>query len=135
MLWTGSSLAFCGGVGRQQLSIYLCADNVNLCFSFRQVCSATSRVLVHKSIREKLISLLLEKVAAVKIGNSLDPAMIAESEAGKPTMGPLVSRGQWEKVWAFIDEAKSQRLTFAYGGERGIVASLGKGYFVPPTVS
>ena len=55
-----------------------------------QVCSATSRVLVHKSIRNALLTELVRKIAAVKIGNSGDEAMIALSEAGKPVMGPVV---------------------------------------------
>lgn len=100
-----------------------------------QVCSATSRVLVHTSICHKLLNLLLEKIAAVKIGNSLDPEMIAHSESGKPTMGPVVSRGQYERIWGFIDEAKAQGIQCVCGGDRSTVANLGKGYFIPPTVS
>lgn len=100
-----------------------------------QVCSATSRVLVHASIYDKLLAVLLEKVAAVKLGNSLDPEMIAYSDSGKPTMGPVVSRGQYDRVWGFIDEAKAQGLQFAYGGDRALVSHLGSGYFIPPTVS
>jgi betaine-aldehyde dehydrogenase len=99
-----------------------------------QVCSATSRVLVHFSLREKLLTLLLEKVSLIKLGNSLDPTMIAHSDSGKPTMGPVVSRGQYDRIWTFIDEARAQGLTFAYGGERSLIADLGKGYYVPPTV-
>jgi betaine-aldehyde dehydrogenase len=99
-----------------------------------QVCSATSRVYVHKSIRGKLVDLLLEKVAAVAIGDSLSPEMLALHEAGKPTMGPVVSRGQFERVWQFIDEGISTGLNVAYGGKREMVAHLGTGYFIPPTI-
>ena len=99
-----------------------------------QVCSATSRVLVHKSIREKLMTLLLEKVAAVRIGSSLDPDMMAHSDSGKPTMGPVVSKGQFDKIWKYIDDAKASGVKVAYGGDRAMVSSLGKGYFIPPTI-
>jgi betaine-aldehyde dehydrogenase len=100
-----------------------------------QVCSATSRVLVHKSIKAPLLKLLIEKAAAVRIGNSLDPEMISYSDSGKPTMGPVVSRGQYDKIWSIIDNAKSQGFHFAYGGDRKLVSHLGKGYFIPPTVN
>lgn len=99
-----------------------------------QVCSATSRVLVHKSIREKLLATLCEKFAKVRIGNSLDPEMVALGEAGNPVMGPVVSSPQCDKVWAFIDEAKEAGIKVAYGGDRSAVADLGPGYFVAPTV-
>lgn len=39
-----------------------------------------------------------------------------------------------EKIYAFIDEAKAQRITVAYGGHKDLVADCGPGYFVPPTV-
>jgi len=99
-----------------------------------QVCSATSRVMVHSSIREKLMALLIEKVAAIRVGGTFEGDMPEYAEAGKPTMGPVVSRGQWEKIWAFIDEAKAAGVSVAYGGDRERVAGLGKGYFVTPTI-
>lgn len=60
-----------------------------------QVCSATSRVLLHKDIREKVLARLLERLQAVKIGRSLDEEM--KNHDG-PTMGPVVSKGQQEKI-------------------------------------
>ena len=39
-----------------------------------------------------------------------------------------------EKIYEFIDEAKAQRITVAYGGHKDLVADCGPGYFVPPTV-
>lgn len=99
-----------------------------------QVCSATSRVLVHSSVRASLISLLLEKVAGITIGNSLSQELLDLNTAGKPTMGPVVSRGQWERIWGYIDEAKAAGVSVAYGGNRETVAHLGSGYFVTPTI-
>lgn len=60
-----------------------------------QVCSATSRVLVHSSLRESFLKLLIEKVSAVKIGDSLSPEM-ANVEGGQ--MGPVVNDVQYNKV-------------------------------------
>ena len=97
-----------------------------------QVCSATSRVLVHSSIRTALMEKLIEKVAAIKMGDSLDKDMMAHQG---PTMGPVISKGQYDKIWAFIDDAKSQGLVFAYGGTRDLVSHLpSAGFYIPPTI-
>ena len=60
-----------------------------------QVCSCTSRVLVHSSVRAVFMEKLLAKVSNVKIGNSLGPEM--EGFEG-PQMGPLVNKSQYDKV-------------------------------------
>jgi hypothetical protein len=44
------------------------------------------------------MALLLEKIAGVSIGNSTDPKMRALNDEGKPVMGPVVSKGQCDKV-------------------------------------
>ena len=68
-----------------------------------QVCSATSRLLVHKNIRAKLVARLLERVALVTLQPSLplDPAApeLTEEQIGKPQMGPVVSKQQYDKIW------------------------------------
>ena len=96
-----------------------------------QVCSATSRVIVHNSIKDALIAALIERVSIIKIGDSLAEDMIAH-EGGK--IGPVVSKVQYDKIWAYIEEAKAQNLKLVYGGDKALVASLGKGYFIPPTI-
>ena len=39
-------------------------------------------------------------------------------------------------MWTYIDDARTEGCTFAYGGDRSLVADVngGKGYFVPPTI-
>lgn len=96
-----------------------------------QVCSATSRVLVHSSVKEAVMSRLLERVQSIKIGDQQSEELLAHSG---PSMGPIVSKGQLDKIWAAIDQAKAAGYKVAYGGERSSVEHLGEGYFVPPTV-
>jgi betaine-aldehyde dehydrogenase len=96
-----------------------------------QVCSATSRVLLHADISEAVIKKLLERVAAVKIGASQSEEMLAYEG---PCMGPVVSRAQYDKIWNYINEAASAGMKVLYGGDVSAVASLGEGYFVPPTI-
>lgn len=98
-----------------------------------QVCSATSRVLVHESIKEQFMAALVEKLKAIKICDSLSDEV---KDFSGPQMGPVVSEGQYLKIWKYIDDAKAAGLDFFYGGERSMVAHIneGKGFFVPPLV-
>lgn len=41
-----------------------------------QVCSSTSRVLVHQSLREPLLKLLKERIEQVKVGDALDAELM-----------------------------------------------------------
>jgi len=58
---------------------------------------------VHKDIRAKLTARLLERVAAVTLQPSLplDPAApeLSEEQIGKPQMGPVVAKQQYDKIW------------------------------------
>jgi betaine-aldehyde dehydrogenase len=101
-----------------------------------QVCSATSRVLVHKDLREKLLARLLERLQAVKIGRSLDEDM--KNHEG-PTMGPVVSRGQYEKILSqyIAHGIHTEKLSVFFGGDEAqaaLSAKFGDGYFVHPIV-
>jgi len=53
------------------------------CRGSGQVCSATSRVLVHQAIREPLLEQLRVRLSAVRIGDSLDADMMSHQG---PTM-------------------------------------------------
>ena len=65
------------------------------CRGSGQVCSATSRVLIHKDIKEAVMTRLLERVAAIRIGDSLDQSMVDETG---PTMGPVINKVQYDKI-------------------------------------
>lgn len=65
------------------------------CRGSGQVCSATSRVLLHKDIKSIVVKRLIERVAVIRIGDSLDPSMVNETG---PTMGPVVNQVQYDKI-------------------------------------
>lgn len=98
-----------------------------------QVCSATSRVLVHSSIKEQFMNTMVEKLKGIKICDSLCDEV---KDFTGPQMGPVVSEGQYLKIWKYIDDAKEAGFTFFYGGDRAMVADIndGTGFFVPPLV-
>jgi betaine-aldehyde dehydrogenase len=104
---------------------------VGILWNAGQVCSATSRVLVHSSVRAQLMTRLLERIALTRIGDQSSPEMVAYKGA---SMGPVVSRLQYDKIWKIIDEAKAAGYTLVCGGDRSQVAGCGAGYFIPPTV-
>ncbi|CAI5739260.1 unnamed protein product [Hyaloperonospora brassicae] len=86
-----------------------------------QICSATSRLLVHKDIADELLARLVKETKRLVLGNPLD---------SKVQMGPLVSKAQQEKVLGYIQSAKDEGATVV----QGMLPSEGKGYFVPPTI-
>ncbi|MYM64787.1 aldehyde dehydrogenase family protein [Pseudomaricurvus sp. HS19] len=88
-----------------------------------EVCSATSRVLVHENLYERLLARLLEETAKITIGPGLEPGVL---------LGPLVNRTQYEKVLAAIGRGVEEGATLLCGGKRP--AAFAKGYYLEPTI-
>ncbi|NKL03448.1 aldehyde dehydrogenase family protein [Rhizobium leguminosarum] len=88
-----------------------------------QVCSATSRVLVHEAIYGRLLERLVEKTNRIKIGNGLDEGTL---------LGPLVSKRQYDQVVAAIEGARKAGATVACGGTRPV--GFDRGFYLRPTV-
>jgi betaine-aldehyde dehydrogenase len=88
-----------------------------------QVCSATSRVLIHEAIYDRVLARLVEETARITIGDGLKPGTL---------LGPLVSRLQLDKVISSIQQACRDGAKIACGG--GPAAGHDRGYFVAPTV-
>lgn len=102
-----------------------------------QVCSSTSRVYVHASIKEAFLARLVERVSAVAISDTTSDEALKDTEGAVPRMGPLVSKAQCDKVWKYIDEAIAAGVPLYYGGKREDLEGRGlstQGYFVPPTI-
>lgn len=92
-------------------------------FNGGQVCSATSRLIVHKDIEDILIKRLVEEANKIRVGDGLDE---------KTYLGPLVSKGQWEKVMQYITKGKEEGAKLLCGGGRP--HNLQNGYYVQPTI-
>jgi betaine-aldehyde dehydrogenase len=88
-----------------------------------EVCSATSRVLVQRGIHDRLIARLEEETRKIRIGNGLDDGVL---------LGPIVSRGQYDKVREAVARGAQEGARLVTGGERP--AHLDKGYFIEPVI-
>eukprot|EP00244_Chara_vulgaris_P001460 TRINITY_DN1232_c0_g1_i3.p1 TRINITY_DN1232_c0_g1~~TRINITY_DN1232_c0_g1_i3.p1 ORF type:complete len:506 (+),score=91.76 TRINITY_DN1232_c0_g1_i3:131-1648(+) len=88
-----------------------------------QICSATSRLLLHESIAERFLSRLVEWTKTIKITDPLSQGC---------RLGPVVNATQYKKVMVYIDKAKEEGALLLCGGKRP--AHLPQGYYVEPTV-
>jgi acyl-CoA reductase-like NAD-dependent aldehyde dehydrogenase len=87
-----------------------------------QTCMAGSRLIVHADVHDELVRLVAERAARIRLGDPNDP----ETE-----MGPVANRPQYEKVLGYLETARAEGATVAYGGAAD--DGLG-GLFVRPTV-
>ena len=93
-------------------------------YSTGQVCSNGTRVFVQKGIKDQFLSRLKERTEKIIIG---DP-MVEETQ-----LGPMVSRAQLDKVFAYIEKGKAEGATLLTGG--GIPNDVSaEGTYIQPTV-
>jgi len=88
-----------------------------------QICSATSRLLIHESIAKQVLDRMVEEVKKIFVG---DP--FTEKD---PSIGPLVSKSQQERVLGFVELGIKEGATLLCGGRKPIGL---QGYFVEPTI-
>ncbi|WP_099207554.1 aldehyde dehydrogenase [Xanthomonas citri] len=97
-------------------------------FAFNQgeVCTCPSRALIQESIYDAFMEKALERVAAIKQGNPLDPNTMVGAQA---------SSEQLEKILSYIDIGKQEGAEVLIGGERNTLdGDLAEGFYVKPTV-
>lgn len=92
-------------------------------FATGQRCTASSRLIVQDGIHDRFVAMLAERVAALRVGDALDP---------ETQMGPAVSEDQMETSYRYIDIARGEGGRVVTGGER---LNLEKpGWYVQPTL-
>lgn len=89
-----------------------------------QSCNAPSRMIVPAA--------KMKDVAAIA------KAVADKTKAGNPrgegtTIGPVVSRGQWDKIQALIKKGIDEGATLVTGGP-GLPEGINKGFYVRPTI-
>ena len=92
-------------------------------FNSGQVCSAGSRLLVHRDIHDELLAKIAAVAAGMKIGDPLDETT---------DIGALVDQAHLDRVLGYIERGQAEGAVLVAGGERTLVSS--GGYFVQPTI-
>ncbi len=89
-----------------------------------QKCSACSRVYVHASVKDKFLELLLQKTAAITVG---DPS------AHGVWLGPVIHQRAYKDYAKYAELAWKDGKVLA-GGKALTDGALAHGYFVAPTI-
>jgi len=90
-----------------------------------QACTATSRVIVHESIKEAFLEKLVTKVKSLKVGDGLQPGV---------EMGPAVDATQLEKDLEYVRKGREEGARILTGGGRPEQPEMANGHFIEPTV-
>ncbi len=99
------------------------AAAIGIFYNQGEVCTAASRLLVERSIKDDFVKMVVEA------GKQLYPKH--PFEPGAP-MGAIVDEGQMQRVLSYIEKGKAEGARLALGGER-VMTETG-GYYVAPTV-
>lgn len=90
-----------------------------------QACTATSRVIVEKSVAAALVEKVVAKARAIKVGDGLKEGI---------DMGPAVSEAELKGNLDYVQIALAEGATLAYGGQRLTEGDLAHGWFMQPSV-
>ncbi|MES0884584.1 aldehyde dehydrogenase family protein [Roseibium sp. SCP14] len=91
-------------------------------FNAGQMCSATSRLIVHDDLEAKLLEGLVERSRATKVASPFEEGT---------EMGPITTRAQFDKIREYLDQACSQGLDCLTGGKAQADCA---GNFIEPTI-
>jgi aldehyde dehydrogenase (NAD+) len=90
-----------------------------------QGCSLPTRLLVERTVYDRVVEGVVRRAEQVAVGDPFDPAI---------TMGPVISEGAATRIVSMVDEAiREGSATLVTGGHR-IGGDLADGFFVEPTV-
>jgi len=90
-----------------------------------QSCGSTSRLLLHESLYKGVLERVVERVAALRLGDPLDD---------KSQMGPINSKRHYERVCAMVESGRQEGARLMTGGKRPAGEEFKRGYWLEPTV-
>lgn len=96
-------------------------------FAFNQgeVCTCPSRALIQESIYEKFMARCLERISAIKMGDTLDSSTM---------MGAQSSNDQYQKILNYIEIGKAEGAEVLCGGGAFKNETFPNGYYIQPTL-
>ncbi|MEC4814950.1 MAG: aldehyde dehydrogenase family protein [Scytonema sp. PMC 1069.18] len=90
-----------------------------------QRCTATSRLLLHRDIKEKFTTMLKERTSQLRLGAGTDPNI---------DIGPIINEKQLQRVSKYLDIAREEGAKVLMGGEILTEGEFKNGYFFQPTI-
>ncbi|MDQ2904688.1 MAG: aldehyde dehydrogenase family protein [Ktedonobacteraceae bacterium] len=90
-----------------------------------QRCTACSRVIAHKAIRQQLLDRLVPRIEQLRLGNGLDESV---------DVGPVINASQLEKIHSYTEIGKGEGATLVTGGSVVRDGDCARGHFYRPTL-
>lgn len=90
-----------------------------------QACTATSRVIVERSVANAFTEKLIARAQAINVGNGLQEGI---------TMGPAVNQAELDGNFEHIAAAQREGAKLLWGGQRLTDGELAHGHFISPAV-
>lgn len=88
-----------------------------------QRCTACSRIIIHRSVKEKFEKMLLDRALKLKLGHGLSSEV-----------GPVINKAARESIHKYVEIGKAEGAKMLCGGEFATDGELSKGSFYKPTI-
>lgn len=90
-----------------------------------QRCTATSRIIVHQEVKEKLEQKLVDRIGELKLGDGADESV---------KVGPVINRSSLERIHDFVQIGQDEGARLLVGGHIATDNGLDGGNFYAPTI-
>ena len=90
-----------------------------------QRCTACSRLIVHRAVKDRLVALLLDRMQMLRVGNGLDP---------ETDVGPLINQSQLDRVHDLVKAGQQEGARLLAGGRPLTDGDYAAGSFFAPTL-
>jgi len=90
-----------------------------------EVCTCPSRALIQEDIADEFLSLVVERVKAIRAGNPLDTETM---------IGAQASQEQMDKISGYLTSGPAEGAEVLAGGHVRTVEGLEGGYYIEPTI-
>ena len=90
-----------------------------------QRCTACSRLIVHRAVKDQLVRLLLDRMKTLRVGNGLNPGT---------DVGPLINQLQRDRVHDLVKAGQQEGARLLAGGHPLTEGEYAAGSFFAPTL-
>ena len=90
-----------------------------------QRCTACSRLIVHRAVKDRLVTLLLDRMKTLRVGNGLNP---------ETDVGPMINRLQRDRVHDLVKAGQQEGARLLAGGHPLTEGEYADGSFFAPTL-